>query len=185
MARHHTTLSHLKTAAARVSEVLALLVEGLDVSAAVRVTHHTDLTIQRWLTRTAMHAERVHPHFFQSLGLKHLQLGEIQARLRDKTPEWWVAPEHGLGGTGEPDPSARGGLAGAAHLGDSADRRSIAPAPALVARLLSLRGTASGFVPGACATTTPPGAAAGPTLSEANTRNGGGTYRPPLECTGN
>jgi IS1 family transposase len=88
--RRPTAWYHLKTAAARVSEVLAMLAEGLDVSAVVRVTGHTEATIQRWLTRAAMHAERVHTHFFQGLVLTHIQLDEIKARLRDKTQEWWV-----------------------------------------------------------------------------------------------
>jgi IS1 family transposase len=80
----------LKTSAERVSEVLAMLAEGLDVSAAERVTRHTEATIQRWLTRAGMHAERLHRHFFQGLELKHIQLDEIKARLREKAQELWV-----------------------------------------------------------------------------------------------
>jgi len=88
--RRGTALYQLKTPAERVSEVLAILAEGLDVSAAERVTRHTEATIQRWLTRVGMHAERLHRHFFQGLDLKHIQLDEIKTRLREKAQELWV-----------------------------------------------------------------------------------------------
>jgi len=88
--RRGTALYQLKTPAERVSEVLAMLAEGLDVNAAERVTRHTEATIQRWLTRGGMHAERLHRHFFQGLELKHIQLDEIKARLREKAQELWV-----------------------------------------------------------------------------------------------
>ena len=89
-ARRDTALYRLKTPAQRVGEVLAMLAEGLDVNAAVRVSNHTEATIQRWLTRAGMHGERMHQHFFQHLELKHIQLDEIKARLREKTQELWV-----------------------------------------------------------------------------------------------
>jgi transposase-like protein len=88
--RRDTALYRLKTPAQRVGEVLAMLAEGLDVNAAVRVSNHTEATIQRWLTRAGMHGERMHQHFFQHLELKHIQLDEIKARLREKTQELWV-----------------------------------------------------------------------------------------------
>jgi len=82
-------LYHLKTAAARVSEVLARLAEGLAVSAVVRVTGHTAVPLQRWLTRAACRTARGPTHFLQGLVLTHIQLDEIKARWRDKPPEWW------------------------------------------------------------------------------------------------
>jgi hypothetical protein len=83
-------LYRLKTSVKRIGEVLAALVEGLDVSAAVRVFGHGEGTIRPWLTRTGLHAERVHEHFFRELVLEHLQLDELRTKVRRKASELWV-----------------------------------------------------------------------------------------------
>jgi transposase-like protein len=80
----------LKTSAKRVGEVLSALVEGLDVSAAVRVFGHGEGTIRTWLTRAGLHSGQVHRHFFHDLSLKHLQLDELRTTLRQKSREVWL-----------------------------------------------------------------------------------------------
>jgi IS1 family transposase len=69
---------------------LAALAEGLDVAAAVRVFGHAEDTIQRWLTRSAIHAQRIHTHLFHNLHLWHIQLDELKTRLRSKSHEFWL-----------------------------------------------------------------------------------------------
>ena len=88
--RRDTPLYRLKTPAQRVGEVLSALAEGLDVAAGVRVFGHTEATIQRWLTRAGMHAERMHDTFFQDLHLQHVQLDELKTRLRQRAQEVWL-----------------------------------------------------------------------------------------------
>jgi IS1 family transposase len=88
--RRDTPLYRLKTPALRVCEVLAALAEGLDVAAGVRVFGHTEATIQRWLTRAGMHAERMHDCFFHDLHLRHVQLDELKTRLRQRVHEVWL-----------------------------------------------------------------------------------------------
>jgi hypothetical protein len=58
--------------------VLSALAEGFDVAASVRVFGHTEATIQRWLTRAGMHAERMQDNLFHDLHLQHVQLGELK-----------------------------------------------------------------------------------------------------------
>jgi IS1 family transposase/transposase-like protein len=88
--RRDTPLYRLKTPAQRVGEVLSALAEGLDVAASVRVFGHTEATIQRWLTRAGMHAERLHDSLFHGLHLQHVQLDELKTRLRQRVQEVWL-----------------------------------------------------------------------------------------------
>lgn len=88
--RWGTPLYRLKTSVKRIGEVLTALVEGLDVSAAVRVFGHSEGTIRTWLTRTGLHSERVHHHFFRNLVLEHVQLDELRLKVRQKAGEWWL-----------------------------------------------------------------------------------------------
>jgi transposase-like protein len=82
--RRDTPLYRLKTRVQRVGEVLSAWAEGLDVAASVRVFGHTEATIQRWLTRAAMHAERLHDALSHDLHLQHVQLDELKTRLRQR-----------------------------------------------------------------------------------------------------
>lgn len=91
--RWNTPRYDLKTPARRVAEVMTATSEGMDVSAARRVFGHDERTIQRWLTRTAQHAERAHERFFRNLVCRHLQLDELVTKVRG-VKEWvfvWVA----------------------------------------------------------------------------------------------
>jgi transposase-like protein len=76
--RRDTPLYRLKTSPRRIGEVLSALAEGLDVAAAVRVFGRAEATIQRWLTRSGMHARSLHRHLFRSLHLWHIQLDELK-----------------------------------------------------------------------------------------------------------
>ena len=80
----------LKTPGQRVGEVLAALAEGMEVAAAVRVFGHGEMTIQRWLTRAGLHAERVHQRVFCGLRLGHVQLDELKTKVRMNVEEVWV-----------------------------------------------------------------------------------------------
>lgn len=92
--RRNTPLYRLKTASSRVAEVLAALAEGLDVSAAVRVSGHSEATITSWLQRAGQHGETLHHHYFQNLHLPHLQLDEIRTRLRSRDEVLWLWLAH-------------------------------------------------------------------------------------------
>jgi IS1 family transposase/transposase-like protein len=89
-ARYGAALYRLKTPPARIGEVLAVLAEGLDIGAAVRVFGHGEATITRWRDRAAGHADRLHLHFLRSLQLPHLQLDEIRVRLRLRRRVTWL-----------------------------------------------------------------------------------------------
>jgi hypothetical protein len=58
-----TVMYDLKTPAGRVDEVMTATSEGVDVAAASRIFKHDERTIQRWLTRTGLCAQRLHHHF--------------------------------------------------------------------------------------------------------------------------
>lgn len=88
--RWATPLYRLKTSVKRIGEVLTALGEGLDVSTAVRVFGHGEGTIRTWLTRTGLHAERGHAHFFRDLLLEQVQLDELRTKVRRKARELWV-----------------------------------------------------------------------------------------------
>ncbi len=60
--------------ASRVGQVLAALVEGLDVATTGRVFGHRHATITAWLTRAEMHNAMLHDRWFDNLRLPHLQL---------------------------------------------------------------------------------------------------------------
>jgi len=73
-----------------VGEVLAALAEGMEVAAAVRVFGHGETTIQRWLTRAGLQAERVHQRVFRGPRLGHVQLDELKTKVRTNVEEVWV-----------------------------------------------------------------------------------------------
>src|SRR5262249_45560140 len=116
--RRDTPLYRLKTASARVAEVLRALSEGLDVAAAVLLFGQRHATITTWLRRAGMHSATLHDRSFQGLHLPHVQRDELRTRLRRRAHTlWlWVAVEpisklipglHHAEGTGLTDPGRR------------------------------------------------------------------------------
>jgi len=93
--RRDTVLYQLKSHSERVALALALLAEGMDVSALERVTGIKEGTLRTWLMRAGMHAEKLHTRFFQESIYGHIQLDELWANLDRKSQEvWlWVATE--------------------------------------------------------------------------------------------
>ncbi len=93
--RRDTVLYRLKTHSEKVALALALLAEGMDVSALERVTGIGEGTLRTWLTRSGKHAEKLHGVFFQELIFAHIQLDELWANVRQASQEvWlWVATE--------------------------------------------------------------------------------------------
>ena len=89
-ARRHTPLYRLKTPSHQVAVVLSALAEGLDLSAAERVFGYRQATITTWLTRARGHAQTLHEHCFRNLHLPHLQLDELQTRLRSSQQVLWL-----------------------------------------------------------------------------------------------
>jgi hypothetical protein len=79
--RKYTVLYQLKTPPGRISLVMALLANGLDVSAAARVFRHDDRTTRRWLSRGGRHAAALHDLFFRRLRCAYLQLDELVASV--------------------------------------------------------------------------------------------------------
>ena len=88
--RRDTVLYRLKTYSEKVAQVLALMAEGVDVSALERVMGIRGGTLRTWLTRAGMHAERLHGVFFQELIIRHIQLDELWANVRHKAQEVWL-----------------------------------------------------------------------------------------------
>lgn len=70
--RRGTPLCYLKTDLERVTLVLCLLAEGVDVAVLVRVTGHGEATITRWLQRAGRHGQRLHNQFFIQLTLAYV-----------------------------------------------------------------------------------------------------------------
>jgi IS1 family transposase len=93
--RRDTALYRLKTHTEKIGFALALLAEGVDVSALERVMGIGEGTLRTWLTRAGMHTARLHTRFFQELIFRHIQLDELWANVRQATQEvWlWVATE--------------------------------------------------------------------------------------------
>lgn len=93
--RRDTVLYRLKTHSEKVALALALLAEGMDISALERVTGIGEGTLRTWLTRSGKHAEKLHGVFFQELIFAHIQLDELWANVRQASQEvWlWVATE--------------------------------------------------------------------------------------------
>lgn len=89
-ARRGTPLYRLKTASARIGEVLSALAEGLELSAAVRVFGHQHTTITTWLTRAGVHGATLHDRWFRRLCLPHVQLDELRTRLRHRAQVLWL-----------------------------------------------------------------------------------------------
>ena len=79
--RWGTALYRLKTSAAKVALILALMAEGMDVSALERVFETKEGTLRTWLTRAGLQADKVHRHFFHHLILHHIQLDELPTAL--------------------------------------------------------------------------------------------------------
>ena len=88
--RRDTVLYRLKSHSEKVALALALLAEGMDVSALERVTGIKEGTLRTWLTRAGMHAEKLHTRFFQELIYGHIQLDELWANFDHKGKEMWL-----------------------------------------------------------------------------------------------
>ena len=58
--RRDTVLYRLKSHSDKVAQSLALLAEGMDVSALERVTGIREGTLRTWLTRAGLHVEKLH-----------------------------------------------------------------------------------------------------------------------------
>ena len=65
--RWGTALYRLKTSSTKVALILALMAEGVDVSALERVFGIREGTLLTWLTRAGLQAGKVHRHFFHHL----------------------------------------------------------------------------------------------------------------------
>ena len=89
-ARRDTSLYRLKTPSQQIARVLSILSEGLDPAAAGRVFSYRRDTIITWLTRAGEHAQTLHERTFCSLQLPHLQLDELQTRLRSAKHVLWL-----------------------------------------------------------------------------------------------
>jgi hypothetical protein len=79
--RRDTVLYRLKSHSEKVALTLALLAEGMDVSALERVTGIKEGTLRTWLTRAGIHAEKMHNRFFHELIYGHIQLDELPTAL--------------------------------------------------------------------------------------------------------
>ena len=88
--RWGTALYRLKTSSAKVALILALMAEGVDVSALERVFGNREGTLRTWLTRAGLQASKVHRDFFHHLILNHIQLDELWAKVRRECQEVWV-----------------------------------------------------------------------------------------------
>ena len=89
-ARRHTPLYRLKTPSQQVAMVLTALAEGLDPSAAERISGYRQATITTWLSRAGEYAQTLHERSFRNLWLPHLQLDELRTRLRCSTQVIWL-----------------------------------------------------------------------------------------------
>ena len=83
-------LYRLKTSSTKVALILALMAEGVDVSALERVFEIKEGTLRTWLTQAGQQADKVHRHFFHHLILHHIQLDELWANVRQGSQEMWV-----------------------------------------------------------------------------------------------
>jgi transposase-like protein len=83
-------LYRLKSHSGKVALTLALLAEGMDVSALELVIGIREGTLRTWLTRAGMHAEKLHNQFFQELIYDHIQLDELWTNFDHKGKEMWL-----------------------------------------------------------------------------------------------
>jgi hypothetical protein len=74
--RWGTALYRLKTSSTKVALIMALMAEGVDVSALGRVFEIKEGTLRTWLTRAELQADKVHRHFFHHVILHHIQLDD-------------------------------------------------------------------------------------------------------------
>jgi hypothetical protein len=88
--RRGTALYRLKTSSTSVALILALMAEGVDVSALERVFGIREGTLRTWLTRAGLQAGKLQRHFFHHLVLHHLQLDELWAPVRQGGQVVWV-----------------------------------------------------------------------------------------------
>jgi transposase-like protein/IS1 family transposase len=88
--RRDTVLYRLKTHSEKVGMALALLAEGVDVSALERVMRIREGTLRTWLSRAGEHAEKLHEEFFQEMVFAHIQLDELWADVRQASQEVWL-----------------------------------------------------------------------------------------------
>ena len=80
--RWGTALYRLKASSTKLALILALMAEGVDVSALERVFGIREGTLLTWLTRAGMQAGKVHRYFFHHLTLHHIQLDELWTQVR-------------------------------------------------------------------------------------------------------
>jgi hypothetical protein len=85
-----TALYRLKTSSTSVALILALMADGVDVSALERVFGIREGTLRTWLTLVGRQAGKVHRHFFHHLILHHLQLDELWTQVRQGSRVVWV-----------------------------------------------------------------------------------------------
>lgn len=88
--RYGTALYRLRTPSQRVGEVIAALVEGLSIGAAVRVFGVQEFTVRSWQTRAGMHAAQVHEQVMTQLRLGQVQLDELCLRLKGQAEASWL-----------------------------------------------------------------------------------------------
>jgi len=88
--RRGTVMYDLKTPPETVVLALTLLACGVPRSVVSSITHATDATLLRWLTRTGEHAESLHLRYFHHLRFHHLQLDELYLRLRNNPDGKWL-----------------------------------------------------------------------------------------------
>ena len=88
--RRDTVLYRLKAHSDKVSQALALMAEGVEVSTLERVMGIGEGTLWTWLTRAGMHAEKLHDSIIQELIFRHIQLDELWANVRHKVHEVWL-----------------------------------------------------------------------------------------------
>jgi IS1 family transposase len=78
------------------AQALALMAEGVDVSALERVMGIGEGTLRAWLMRAIMHAEKLHNSIFMELVFQHIQLDDVfgyakrRANVRHKVHEVWL-----------------------------------------------------------------------------------------------
>jgi len=88
--RRDTVLYRLKSLSEKVALSLALLAEGMDVSALERVTGIREGTLRTWLTRAGLRAGKLHTRFFHELIYGHIQLDELWANFDHQGKEMWL-----------------------------------------------------------------------------------------------
>ncbi len=91
--QRHTPLYRLRTPAARVTQVLYGVAEGLSAQTAARVFQISETTIRSWISRAGQHSQSLHDRLMRALQLTHVQLDELRLKLRGvaAAARLWVA----------------------------------------------------------------------------------------------